>query len=371
MERSTYAEVDLSAIRDNIGAIRAKVGAGVRVMPAVKADAYGHGAVEVSRACIEAGADALCVACVDEGIELREAGVNVPLLILGCSDRSAAQEIVRHDIISTVCDVGFADELSRQAVKLGKAAKVHIKVDTGMGRIGVSPEHAAEFAGNLKVLPGVEIDGVFTHFATSDEADRSFALHQISVFEGVVSGLKSRGITGFAAHASNSGGILAFPEAYYDAVRPGIILYGCYPSKDVPKSVQVREVMTLKTRIVFIKDVDSDTPVSYGRTYKAARRSKVATLPIGYADGYSRKLSNCGEACVRGRRVPIIGRVCMDQCLADVTDVPGVQLGDEVVLYGGGCGYLSVTNIADKIGTISYEVFCNLGKRVPRVYLNA
>jgi len=369
MARPTWAEVDLSAIRENIRSIRARVGRHVRIMPAVKADAYGHGAVPVSRACLEAGADALGVACVEEGIELREAGIRAPILILGCSEPDTAEEIIRYEIVSTCCDERFAKALSEAAVRQGKAATVHVKIDTGMGRIGIPPEDAVSFFQTLAALPGIAVEGIFTHFACSDEADRSFTLSQISTFAKVVTALKRSGFAKLIAHASNSGGILGYPEADFDAVRPGIMIYGHYPSADVPASVPVREVLTLKSRIVFLKQVKAGTCVSYGRTCKLKRDSVVATLPIGYADGYSRSLSNVGEAVVRGFRVPVIGRVCMDQILIDVTDVPVVQLGDEVILYGGGYDFLSATKIAEKIGTISYEVLCNIGKRVPRVYL--
>jgi alanine racemase len=369
MRRPTWAEVDLSAIRDNIRSIRARVGRHVKIMPAVKADAYGHGAVPVSRTCLEAGADALGVACVEEGIELREAGIRAPILILGCSEPEAADEIVRYDIASTCCDERFAKALSESAVRQGKTAAVHVKIDTGMGRIGVFPEDAAPFFQTVAALPGIALEGIFTHFACSDEADRSFTLYQISTFAKVVTALKRQGFTKLIAHASNSGGILGYPESDFDAVRPGIMIYGHYPSASVPASVPVREALTLKSRIVFLKQVKAGNCVSYGRTCRLERNSIVATLPIGYADGYSRSLSNVGEAVVRGFKVPVIGRVCMDQILIDVTDVPSVRLGDEVILYGGGYDFLSVTKIAEKIGTISYELLCNIGKRVPRIYV--
>lgn len=368
MLRPTYAEVDLSAIRDNIKAVRARVGSKVKIMPAVKADGYGHGAVEVSRAAIEASADALCVACTEEAMELRDAGIDVPVLILGCSTLDGVGEMVHHNITSTVCDLDFAKSLSNEAVKQSKTARVHVKVDTGMGRIGITPDHVIDFVSKIAALPGLYVEGLFTHFPCSDESDNSFTISQISMFKKAVDGLRN-GIDLPIAHASNSAAILAYPEADLNAVRPGIIVYGQYPSSDVPHTFPIREAMTLKTKIVFIKEADAGTTISYGRTHSLRRKSVVATLPIGYADGYSRMLSNCGEAAVRGVRVPLIGRVCMDQCMLDVTEVPGVQVGDEVVLYGGGYDYLSTSVIADKIGTISYEVLCAISKRVPRLYI--
>jgi len=369
--RPTYAEVDLSAIRDNIRAIRARVGPKVRIMPAVKANGYGHGAAPVSRACLQAGAEALCVAIPEEGKELREAGFDAPILVLGCSTPDAAAETVRFDMASTVCDLAYARAVSEAAVKQGKTASVHVKVDTGMGRIGVQPDEVHDFVLSVRSLPALSVDGVFTHFPSADEADRSYTLAQIAVFRKVLDGLKRRRVSVAMAHASNSGGVLAYPEADFDAVRPGIMIYGSYPSLEVVHSIPIREAMTLKTRIVFLKEVDAGTTVSYGRTHALRARSKIATLPIGYADGYQRMLSNRGEAAVRGVRVPVIGRVCMDQIIVDVTEVPGVELGDEVILMGGGYDYLSASSVAAKAGTISDETFCAITSRVPRVYINA
>ena len=371
MQRPTYAEVDLSAIRDNIRAIRRRVGAGVRIMPAVKANGYGHGAAHVSRACLDAGADVLCVACVEEGSELRAAGIDAPLLILGCTAPDAAEDALRLDMTTTVCEMDIARALSRAAVSQGKRSVVHIKIDTGMGRIGIRPEDAVEFARAVSALPGICVEGLFTHFPSSDEADKAFTHRQIAQFGSIVASVRAAGVEVPIAHASNSGGILAFPEADFDAVRPGIMIYGCYPSDEVERSIAIREALTLKTRIVFVKEVAPGATVSYGRTFIAKRPSIIATLPVGYADGYSRMLSNKGEAAVRGSRARIVGRVCMDQILIDATDVPGVEVGDEVVLYGGGYDYLSLSKVAAKIGTISYEVLCNISQRVPRVYLNA
>lgn len=370
MNKPTYAEIDLSAIRDNVTAIRERVGYGVKIMPAVKANGYGHGAVEVSQACLDGGADVLGVSSIHEAIELRDAGYEIPILILGCSVPEAVEPIVQYYVSATVCDVGFAKILSDAAVKFDKSARVHIKIDTGMGRIGVRPEEAVELAQTIASLPGLLIEGVFTHFPCSDEEDRSFTLSQTDTFRNVAIQLKRGGIEAPILHTSNSGAILAYPESDFNAVRPGIMIYGYYPSRIVPRSISIREALTLKTRIVFLKEIERGTSVSYGRTYTTKRKSKVATLPIGYADGYSRALSNRGLAAIRGCKAPVIGRICMDQCLVDVTDVPGVELGDEVILYGGGYDFLSVTAIADMLGTISYEVLCDIGKRVPRVYVN-
>ncbi|MCE5315438.1 MAG: alanine racemase [Armatimonadota bacterium] len=370
MSNLTYAEVDLSAIRNNVKAIRKRVGEPVKIMPAVKANGYGHGAIQVSRACLDGGADALCVSSLEEGVELRDAGVDVPILTLGCLPVNAAQAMVDYGITSTVCEIDYANALSDAAVRLGKTTLVHIKIDTGMGRIGIRPNDTLDFARTLAALPNVLIEGMFTHFPCSDESDRSFTLGQIEAFRDTAIRLKRAGIEVPLLHTSNSGGILAFPEADFNAVRPGIMIYGYYPSDEVARSIPIREAMTLKTHITFLKNAERGTSISYGRTHVLKRKSRVATLPIGYGDGYPRLLSNKGEAVVRGTRVPLIGRVCMDQCMIDVTDVPGVGVGDEVTLYGGGYDFLSVSHIAEKVGTISYEVLCNIGQRVPRVYFN-
>lgn len=370
MHRPTWAEVDLSAIRDNIKAIREKVGPKVKLMPAVKANAYGHGAAPVGRACLEAGAHVLSVCCVEEAQELHEAGIGSPILILGCSTPDSAGEIVQNGFISTLCDLDIAHALSKAAHSRGKKAVAHIKLDTGMGRIGVSVGEAVEFARAVSALPGIVLEGLFTHLADTGNPDKSFTLAQLALIGEVASELRHGGIRVPIVHAANSAAVLEHPEAYFDAVRPGIIVYGVYPSADAPRSVPLREALTLKSRIVFLKDAEVGATISYGRTHTVKRKSKIATLPIGYADGYSRLLSNKGEACVRGSRVPVVGRVCMDQIMLDVTDVPGVSTGDEVILYGGGIDYLSVDAIADKIGTISYEVLCAISQRVPRIYVN-
>jgi alanine racemase len=366
--RPTVAHIDLSAIKDNIAAIRARVGPHVMIMPAVKANGYGHGAIQVGRACLEAGVEALCVSCIEEAVELREAGIDAPLLILGCSSSSSVEPILDHAVTSTVCDLPFARALSDAAAARGARAPVHVKIDTGMGRIGIPAAGAVEFIESLCALPGLSVEGVFTHFPSADEEDRSFTSAQIETFGGILGALRDRGIHIKTAHASNSGGILSYREADFDAVRPGIMIYGLYPSPTTPRSIPLREALTLKTRIVFLKTAPAGTPVSYGRTHVLKRESMVATIPIGYADGYPRSLSNLGEAAVRGVRVPIVGRVCMDQCVIDVTGVPDVGVDDEVILYGGGFDYLSLSAIAEKIGTISYELLCAISPRVRREY---
>lgn len=341
----------------------------MKIMPAVKAGAYGHGSVETSRAVLSAGADMLGVATVEEGLELRDAGIAAPILILGCSPVDAAEEIVRLSISATACDLRFCKVLSDAAVSQNIIAGVHLKVDTGMGRIGVPVEHAEDTVRRMASLPGLRIEGMFTHFPSADEPDLEFTQKQISIFRELMLRIKTNGLDVPYRHTANSGAILAHPGSYFDLVRPGIMLYGLYPSPGVARSVKVEPALSLNTRIVFLKEVPRGACVSYGRAFVANRKTRVATIPIGYADGYNRRLSNIGSALVRERVVPVIGRVCMDQTMLDVTDVPGVSVDDEVTLYGG-TGPVSVEEIARKLDTIPYEIVCAISQRVPRIYVN-
>ncbi len=371
MFRPTVAEIDLDAIAFNLRVIRSLVGAGVKICPAVKADGYGHGAIPVSRTVLDAGAEMLGVATLEEALELREAGISAPILILQCVPPKGIPEIVAKDISTMVCDLRFAAELSNHAVATGKKVKVHIKVDTGMGRLGVFPSEVVKFAIQLSRMPGLVIEGIFTHFPSSGDQDLNFSHEQIKEFRGLTNAIREAGISIKLRHMANSGAIINLPESYFDMVRPGIMLYGLRDTKHLVRNVELKQAMTLKTKIVFLKELPPGKPVSYGRTFVTKRRTLVATIPIGYADGYNRLLSNKASALVHGIRVPVIGRVCMDQVMLDVTDVPGVAVGDEVVLYGRqGDGFISIEEIADLQGTIADEVICSVGKRVPRVYVH-
>lgn len=367
LSRPTVAEIDLNAIKWNMKAIRGLVGEDVLICPAVKADGYGHGAIQVAKAAHEAGASAFAVATIEEAIELREAGIDIPILNLQCLLADQIAEVMPYDISTLVCSFSQALELSKHAQAASKKAKVHIKVDTGMGRVGVQKEECVDFALKLSQLPGIDIRGIFTHLPSADEEDLGFTREQVASFIDVADAVEASGVHVPLRHAANSAGILRVSESYLDMVRPGIILYGLY---DNDPGIELRQAMTLKTRIVFLKELPAGRSVSYGRTFTAARRTRVATLPIGYADGYSRALSNKAQVLVRGKRAPVIGRVCMDQVMVDVTDVPGVESGDEVVLYGTqGNERISILEIAQNIGTITYEVTCSVSKRVPRVYI--
>jgi len=365
--RPTRAEINLDAIEYNLGQVREIVGPDVKICPAVKADAYGHGAVPVSRLLVEAGVEMLGVAFVEEALELRDAGIDAPIVLLQPAFIEQIPEIVRLDLTPTVCDMEFARELSRQSTR---KRKVHLKVDTGMGRVGIQPETAPTFAAELAELPGIQLEGMFTHFPSADEEDLAFTYRQIDQFAGIIEDVEAAGVPIPLRHAANSAGLLNCPNSCFNMVRPGIMLYGLYDSAFVSREVELHQSMTLKSRVVFLKELPPGRTVGYGRTYTTTRKTVVATIPIGYADGYNRRLSNRGHALVRGARVPIIGRVCMDQTMLDVTDVPGVLVGDEVVLYGRqGDQEIAMEEIEEIVGTISYEIVCAVSKRVPRVYV--
>ncbi|HUV05940.1 MAG TPA: alanine racemase [Armatimonadota bacterium] len=367
MSRPTIAEIDLDAIAFNFLQVRKLVGRNAKICPAVKADAYGHGAVEASRALLDAGAEMLGVATVEEGLELRQARIHAPILLLGCILPDQIPEAIRCELTMAVCDHSSAAGISREAQAADRRVKVHIKVDTGMGRIGAQPEEAVDLTLGISKMPGLEIEGIFTHFPCANEEDLSFTHQQIREFQQIIQAIEDAGLHIPLRHAANSGAILNVPESYFDMVRPGIMLYGLY---DSTHRIELRQSMTLKSKIAFIKELAAGKTVSYGRTFTAARRTLVATVPIGYADGYNRLLSNKAAALVHGKRVPVIGRVCMDQTMLDVTEVSSVSVGDEVVLYGRqGDECIRIEEIAALLGTISYEVVCAVGKRVPRVYL--
>lgn len=370
MSRPTIAVIDLDAIAFNIRQISRIVGPVVKLCPAVKADGYGHGAPEVSRVLARNGAHMLSVATPEEAIELREAGIEMPILLLQCVLPEQIPEIVDYGISTAVCDLQMATELSDRALSRTKRVKVHIKTDTGMGRIGVDKREAVDFAFALSKLEGLEIEGIFTHFPSADEDDLSFTHQQIREYAGICDAIEASGVHIPLRHTANSAAILNAPESYFDMVRPGIMVYGHCDHEPKCPPVEMRPCLTLKSKAVFLKTLPAGNPVSYGRTYVTHRETKVATVPIGYADGYSRRLSNKAFALVHGTRVPVIGMVCMDQMMLDVTALPGVCIGDEVVLYGRQAEEeITVEEIAGLLGTISYEVLCSISKRVPRVHV--
>ena len=356
---------------DNFRAIRERVR--VDVMAVVKEDAYGHGAAPVARALATLEPRMFGVAIVCEAVELRDAGVTAPILVFGCLLPQAIDAILEYELTVQISDMAFARELARRSVSAGKATPVHLKVDTGMGRGGLWEEEAAEAALALADMPGVDLQGLMTHFPSSDDPEEAeFTRGQIGRFRAFSRRVESRGVRVRYRHTANSGACLGFPESWLDLVRPGISLYGCYPSPGAERTIPLRQAMTLRTRIALLKKAPTGRAISYGRTYTAPRDMRVAILPVGYGDGFDRRFSNCGRALVRGEEVSVVGRVCMDQCLIDVTDLPRVEVGDEVVLYGRqGDRSILIEDCAAGIGSIPNVLVCAVSKRVPRVYINA
>ena len=368
-DRPTAALVDLDALSHNFSEVVRRSG-GRKVLAVVKAQAYGHGAVRVSQHLLGLGADMLGVALVEEGRELRKAGIGAPVLVMGAVYPEQAEAIVRWDLTPLVYSRAGAVALANTARKMGKDVTVHVKVDTGMGRIGLPPEDARSFIEEIVKLDGLRVQGIMTHFADADLRDKQFAERQMQRFEGLMNELAGKGISLPVRHAANSAAVLDYERALFTIVRPGLMLYGYSPLEGERQDADLRPVLSFVTRIAFLKRTPAGIPISYGRTFVTKRESLIATIPVGYADGYRRGLSNCGDVIVRGLRVPVAGRVCMDMTMLDVTDVPGVCEGDEVVLIGAqGEERITADDIAAKTGTISYEVLCGISSRVPRVYI--
>ncbi|MGB6607646.1 MAG: alanine racemase, partial [Atribacterota bacterium] len=331
----TWIEVNLDAIAQNVRNIKKLIGEKTELMAVVKGNAYGHDVLEVVPVVLNNGATRLAVARLEEGIFLRKAGITVPILVLGLTLKQQAELLVSYSITPTVSEYEMIEELSKFAVKEERTAKVHLKVDTGMGRIGILPDHILDLVKKIKALKNIEIEGIFTHFSVADEKDKTYTEMQFKKFMDVLTVLENEGIRIPVKHVGNSAALLDLPHMCLDLVRPGISVYGLYPSREVQKTVKLIPAQAFKTRIVFLKELPTGEDISYGRTYTTnQRRTVVASLPAGYADGYNRLLSNQGQTLVRGRRVSVIGRVCMDQTMIDVTNLPQVEVGDEVVLWG-------------------------------------
>jgi len=369
MNKSVWATIDLAAIRYNLREIKKKIGPLVKVMMVVKADGYGHGMVEVSKTVLKEGADALAVDNLEEGVELREAGINTSILILGSLAQEEVESLIHYRLCPTIMDKGIAEEISRAARRVKKEVKVHINVDTGMGRLGVRGEKALSFIEEIGKLDGIKIEGVYTHFPSAEEKDKTFSHLQIQRFQCVLKGLRERGIYPSLVHASNSAGVLNLPESYFNMVRPGLIVYGYYPCPEVSYSIMLRPSMSLKCKIAFIKKVPAGASISYGRTYTTSQDTSIAVLPIGYGDGYPYSLSNKARVLIGGRWAPVVGRICMDQTTVDMGDATGVKVGDEVVLWGTqGKERISVEEVSTWANTIPYELLTRVGRGVRRVY---
>ncbi|MBU0581113.1 MAG: alanine racemase [Candidatus Margulisbacteria bacterium] len=356
--RRAFAEIDLNQLASNLRQVRKLISPATKIMGIVKADAYGHGAVEVSELLVSQGVEYLGVAWESEAMQLRQAGIKAPILILSEPVRNVVEDIISLDVSQTVYTLPFARALSAASEKNNKKVKVHVKIDTGMGRIGVQPNEAVQLMASLYQLPGIELEGIFTHFAKADEKEEkeNFTYQQLHKFNKVIEDLKKEGIKiPPLKHAANSAAIQNYPETHLDMVRAGLMLYD--------------NVLTFKTHVAYLKKVKAGTPISYGSTYITDKESLIATISAGYADGWSRALSNKGRVLISGQEASIIGRICMDMFMVDVTNIPNVNNGDEVVLLGKQNGAeITMQEINELTNTIAYEVMCGIGKRVPRVY---
>jgi len=381
----TWAEVDLSAYAHNIKELRRITRSDARLMAVVKADGYGHGAAAVAREALQNGAQFLGVARVNEAVQLRKTGLNAPILIFGYSPPDCAETLIDYDLIQTVYTPAAAAALSEKSRRLGKSINVHLKVDSGMGRLGlvlnaptttsaaiaVTASNPIREAQAIARLAGLEIQGIFTHFATADSADKSYATGQLERFMDFIEQLRRIGIEPPLKHAANSAALIDMPDSHLDLVRPGIATYGLYPSDEVNKNnVDLKPVMTLKSRIIHLKKVPAGFNVSYGITYRTPKPTTIATVPVGYADGFNRRLSSSGYMLVHGQRVPVVGRVCMDLTMIHVGALSDVGIEDEVVVFGKQQGEaITADEIAGGLNSINYEVVTAITARVPRVYL--
>ncbi|MFQ5946256.1 MAG: alanine racemase, partial [Anaerolineae bacterium] len=375
--RPTWVEIDLSAVAHNVRRIVEEVGPEVRVLAALKADAYGHGAVQVARTAMANGASMLGVACLPEAQELRRAGIDAPILVLGYTPAWQARDALLIDLRTTIFSTDAAEALSRAAEGLDRDAIVHVKVDTGMGRLGLKPEEVVAFLRKVSALPRLELEGLFTHFAVADTVDawgqagwaRDYTEGQIATFTEVLDEVKEAGFEIPLAHAANSAALFAFPHSRFNMVRPGIALYGLDPSPDVKCPPDFRSVLVFKTQVAQVKEVPEGAHISYGAEFRTERPSRIAVIPVGYGDGFRRSPRNWGEVLVRGQRAPVVGRVTMDQSMLDITDIPEVRAGDEVILIGEqGEDRITAEHVAEQLGTINYEVVSAILARVPRLH---
>lgn len=367
--RPTWAEIDLDALTNNYEEIRRIVGPNVKILGVVKADAYGHGSLECARTLCRAGADMLAVAFIDEAIALRQGGITEQILLLGYTAKEHIPDLIRWDVIPGVYQIDFAIALSDYCQETGTHHPIHVKLDTGMGRIGIDWEHASEDIRAMNELSGIELQGLYSHFSTADATDKTYTKKQLWRFKQVISELRAMNIDIPIKHIANSAAIfdVDVEGIHFDMVRPGIILYGLYPSAEVDRAkIDLKPVMTLKSTIVHLKTIHPGDSVSYGNRFIAKDDRLIGTLPIGYADGFTRMLNGKANIWHDGQLAPIVGSICMDQCMTDLTDLKEVSLYDEVEIFGNN---ISADVLADSLGTINYEITCMVNKRVPRVYL--
>lgn len=371
--RPVWAEIDLGAVRHNLSEVRRLVGPSVEIMAIVKADAYGHGAIPVAETVLKNGASCLGVALPEEGLALRQAGITAPILVLGIFQPEQAEVFVAQKITATIATVEGAAALAQAAKEIGEIATVQLKVDTGMGRIGVSWQDALALAQAVSNLPGLVVEGIYSHLATAYDRDKGFARKQIQRFNGVLTQLKAAGLLPEKIHLANSAAVIDLPEAYYNLVRPGIILYGLKPDPEmcIEDKIDLKPVLSLKTKVSYVKRVASETGIGYGQCFHTNKETTIVTLPIGYADGWSRLLAGKAGVLINGKRYPVVGNICMDQCMVDVGD-DWVERGTEVTLIGkNGSMEINADEVGEQLGTINYEVVCRLGERIPRMYKEA
>jgi len=372
MHQITRIEINLVNVAHNLRAIRGRIGKGIKILAVVKADAYGHGSIEISRTLVKNGVDMLGVAFPEEAIVLRENGINIPILLLNPILPEQIDYIYKHSLEITICNLKTARELSKTARRNHHNIKAHIEVDTGMGGVGTHPDKTFSFIKDLLLIENLTIEGIFTHFHSSEEQDKTHTHKQNRTFKAILKQLEQEGIYIPLIHAANSAAILDMPDTYFNMVRPGLILYGIFPSDYVSKNVDIKPAMAFKTRIINIKRLDPGNTVGYGRSFQISKHTNAATIPVGYKDGFSRYLSNSGKVLVNGKFVPVIGRVCMDRCFIDVTNVSDVNVGSEVVILGSQKDKtISIESAAELIDTIPYEVVCSLGRKVPKIYIGA
>ncbi len=366
----SWVEVDLDNFTRNWSEMKRLVGPDVRILQVVKADAYGHGAIEISNVALKNGAALLGIANADEGVQLRVSNITAPILILSPSTGSEIEEIIKYNLIPSVSDISFARELQKKSKKADTKATIHIEVDTGMGRGGTIQSEAFKMIEEVLAFPNIVIEGIFTHLSSS-ESMNPYNTVQWNLFKELLDKLEANRIKIPVKHMANSGAILNYPMFHLDMVRPGLMSYGIYPGPETEAKAELAPVMSFKTRVVLIKEFPKGYSIGYGRTYITGKPTKIATIPVGYGDGYGRILSNQSEALIGGERAPIVGNISMDMCTVDVSHVDNCRIGDEVVLMGGqGTEYISADEIARKVQTISYEILCALGKRAPRVFLH-
>jgi len=368
--RPVWAEIDLAAIASNVEALCDLLAPGTQLMAVVKADGYGHGATHVAKVAVASGAHRLGVALAEEALELRAAGIDVPIHIFGETPAQAAHEIVEHDLVASVVTKSLPEALSQAATARRRTVKVHVKVDTGMHRVGLSPDAVVDFVRWCGGLPHVDVEGVYTHFATADEPESPAARRQLDLFNRVLLDLDGEDLLPPIKHAANSAGTILMPQSHFDMVRCGIAVYGLHPGPATRKNIELRAALSLKCRVSFVQRLAPGEGVSYGHTFHAKEATTVATLPLGYADGYSRRLSNEAHVLVGGRRMRVAGTICMDQFMIDAGPDADIEVDDEAVLIGrSGAERISADDLAAILGTINYEVVCAIGKRVPRIYV--